>query len=273
MQKQSATWGNCNRAPFRAATKWTPLLHFLSRNVAFLPNVTPRHAQAADLPAIVAIYNASIPGRTATADTEPVSVSSREGWFAEFDPARRPLWVLDDADGRVAAWLSVRSFYGRPAYHRTAEIGVYTAPAVQRRGLARVLAQARGRDRPRRSVSRRCSPSCSATTRRASRCSTARASSAGARFPASRSSTAASATSPSSAVACHDRARRRPDPPRGGTIRRRPRDPPGTTRRRRDAARADRRTRRLRAARASPYRVGRDARRRDLRRGSPPSRC
>jgi len=104
-----------------------------------LPTVTPRHAQAADLPAIVAIYNASIPGRTATADTEPVSVSSREGWFAEFDPARRPLWVLDDAEGHVAAWLSVRSFYGRPAYHRTAEIGVYTAPAVQRRGLARVL--------------------------------------------------------------------------------------------------------------------------------------
>jgi phosphinothricin acetyltransferase len=105
----------------------------------FCHSVTPRHAQAADLPAIVAIYNASIPGRTATADTEAVSVASREGWFAEFDPARRPLWVLDDADRRVAAWLSVRSFYGRPAYHRTAEVGVYTAPAVQRRGLARVL--------------------------------------------------------------------------------------------------------------------------------------
>lgn len=99
----------------------------------------PRHAQAADLPAIVAIYNDAIPGRTATADTEPVSVASREAWFAEFDPARRPLWVIDDDAGRVAAWLSVRSFYGRPAYARTAEIGVYTAPAAQRRGHARAL--------------------------------------------------------------------------------------------------------------------------------------
>lgn len=101
--------------------------------------MTPRHAQVADLPAIVAIYNASIPGRAATADTEPVSIASRETWFAEFDPARRPLWVVDDPAGGIAAWLSVRSFYGRPAYHRTAEIGVYTAPEAQRRGIARAL--------------------------------------------------------------------------------------------------------------------------------------
>lgn len=101
--------------------------------------MTPRHAQPADLPAIVAIYNASIPGRLATADTEPVSVASREPWFREFDPARRPLWVLGSAPGRVDAWLSVRSFYGRPAYHRTAEVSVYTAPSAQRRGLGRRL--------------------------------------------------------------------------------------------------------------------------------------
>jgi len=97
-----------------------------------------RHAQAADLPQIVAIYNASIPGRLATADTEPVTVSAREGWFREFDPARRPLWVWT-VSGEVEAWLSVRSFYGRPAYHRTAELGVYTSPSAQRRGHARVL--------------------------------------------------------------------------------------------------------------------------------------
>lgn len=88
------------------------------------------------MPGIVAIYNAAIPGRFATADTEPVSVASRTAWFAEFDPARRPLWVFEDDERAIAAWLSVRSFYGRPAYHRTAELGVYTAPAAQRRGLA-----------------------------------------------------------------------------------------------------------------------------------------
>ena len=101
--------------------------------------MTIRDAQPADLPTIVAIYNASIPGRMATADTEIVSVAAREAWFRDFTPERRPLWVSTAPSGEVEAWLSVRSFYGRPAYHRTAEISAYTAAAAQRRGLARTL--------------------------------------------------------------------------------------------------------------------------------------
>jgi len=99
-----------------------------------------RHARASDLPAIVAIYNAAIPGRMATADTAPVTVQQREPWFREFDPAHRPLWVwCETPSGDPAAWLSLRSFYGRPAYHATVEVAVYTAPAAQRRGVARRL--------------------------------------------------------------------------------------------------------------------------------------
>ena len=105
-----------------------------------LANVPLRHAQAADLPEIVAIYNASIPGRMATADLEAVTVESRRSWFADFDPARRPLWVHCDMEGAPPkAWLSLRSFYGRPAYHATAEVAVYTAPDARRRGLGRTL--------------------------------------------------------------------------------------------------------------------------------------
>jgi L-amino acid N-acyltransferase YncA len=97
-------------------------------------------AQPTDLPRIVAIYNAAIPGRMATADTEPVSVAAREAWFAEFDAARRPCWVYRrDPDGAVAGWLSLRSFYGRPAYNASVEIGVYIDPAARRRGVARAL--------------------------------------------------------------------------------------------------------------------------------------
>lgn len=70
----------------------------------------------------------------ATADTAPVTVESRRGWFAEFDPTRRPLWVHDEGGGPLA-WLSLRSFYGRPAYAATVETGVYVAPTAQRRGL------------------------------------------------------------------------------------------------------------------------------------------
>jgi L-amino acid N-acyltransferase YncA len=99
-----------------------------------------RHAAPDDLADIVAIYNASIPGRMATADLMPVTVEARRAWFDEFSPDRRPLWVDCAAlTGEVRAWLSVRSFYGRPAYEATVEVGVYTAPAAQRQGCARNL--------------------------------------------------------------------------------------------------------------------------------------
>lgn len=97
-----------------------------------------RHAVRDDLASVVEIYNSSIPGRMATADTEPVTVAQREEWFRAFDPAVRPLWVCERA-GRVVGWFSLRSFYGRPAYHRTVESAVYVSPEHQRRGIARAL--------------------------------------------------------------------------------------------------------------------------------------
>jgi len=100
--------------------------------------MTIRDATEDDLPAIVAIYNASVPGRTATADTEPVSIESRRDWFRDHGPEKRPLWVAVN-DDIIAGWLSFQSFYGRPAYHATAEISVYVTPALQRRGIGREL--------------------------------------------------------------------------------------------------------------------------------------
>ena len=94
-----------------------------------------RVAAEADLPAIVAIYNASVPERMATADTEPVSLESRREWFAAHTPARHPLWV-DERDGEIAGWLSLGVFYNRPAWDITAEVSVYVAPAHRRQGVA-----------------------------------------------------------------------------------------------------------------------------------------
>src|SRR2546429_1354651 len=100
--------------------------------------MTFRDATRADLPTIVAIYNAAIPGRMATADTEPVSPQSRQVWFEEHDPARRPLWVAC-VERSVVGWLSFQSFYGRPAYQATAEISVYVGPGQRRGGIRRAL--------------------------------------------------------------------------------------------------------------------------------------
>jgi len=100
--------------------------------------MTIRDATESDLPAIVEIYNASIPGGRATADTEPVSVESRCGWFREHTADRRPLWVSVDEEA-IVGWLSFQSFYGRPAYHATAEVSVYVSPIRHRTGIGHTL--------------------------------------------------------------------------------------------------------------------------------------
>ena len=62
-----------------------------------------RDAREADLARIVAIYNEAIPGRLATADTEPVSVAGRLPWFREHTPARRLGAWLRGEDGSTVA--------------------------------------------------------------------------------------------------------------------------------------------------------------------------
>ncbi|MCX7175027.1 MAG: GNAT family N-acetyltransferase [Proteobacteria bacterium] len=100
--------------------------------------IAHRIARREDLPEIVAIYNATVASHMVTADTEPVSLESRVHWFEEHLPSSRPLWVVE-REGCIAAWLSFSSFYGRPAYHRTAELSVYVHEAFRQRGLGRYL--------------------------------------------------------------------------------------------------------------------------------------
>jgi phosphinothricin acetyltransferase len=97
-----------------------------------------RIANREDLAQIVAIYNSTIPSRQVTADIEPVSVQSRVRWFEEHSPDFRPLWVVE-TEGRIAGWLSFSSFYGRPAYNRTAELSVYVHADFRNRGIASYL--------------------------------------------------------------------------------------------------------------------------------------
>ena len=101
--------------------------------------MTLRDATEADLPAIVEIYNATIPGRMVTADLEPVTVESRHAWLAAHQIPTRPIWVLADEAGAVCAWLSFDTFDPRAAYDGTAMIAIYVAPAQRRHGLGRGL--------------------------------------------------------------------------------------------------------------------------------------
>jgi phosphinothricin acetyltransferase len=97
-----------------------------------------RVATEEDLPAIVAIYNTTVPTRQSTADTTEVAVASRMEWFRQHTPGKRPL-LVHEQDGRVVAWVSFQSFYGRPAYDHTAEISIYISPEYRGQGLGRRL--------------------------------------------------------------------------------------------------------------------------------------
>ena len=98
-----------------------------------------RDANANDLASIVEIFNQNVPTRVSVAMTEPVAVEDRRAWFEEHDPSRRPPWVAEEG-GRIVGWLSLGDFYdGRPAYHATAEMGVYVHQDHQGAGLGRRL--------------------------------------------------------------------------------------------------------------------------------------
>jgi L-amino acid N-acyltransferase YncA len=99
-----------------------------------------RDATLDDLPAIVAIYNSTVPSRQVTADLEPVSVENRVAWFHAHGPQKRPLWVVEDPQtGSVIAWLSFSDFYGRPAYQRSAEVSIYLDESARGKGLGKQL--------------------------------------------------------------------------------------------------------------------------------------
>jgi L-amino acid N-acyltransferase YncA len=96
-----------------------------------------RKATSNDLVDIVAIYNQSIPGRMATADLLPATVEQKETWFNSHT-ATRPIFVAQENDA-VVGWVSLKDFYGRPAYSGTAELGIYIHQDHHKKGIAEKL--------------------------------------------------------------------------------------------------------------------------------------
>lgn len=100
-----------------------------------------RNANPEDLPKIVEIYNSTIHSRMVTADTENVSVESRQQWFNEHNSETRPLWVIEDLQNNTIGWVSFSSFYGRPAYNGTVEISIYMDESCRGKGLGKKVLQ------------------------------------------------------------------------------------------------------------------------------------
>lgn len=100
-----------------------------------------RYAVEGDLCRIVEIYNSTIASRMVTADTEPVSVESKQEWFKQHSPDKRPLWVVENEVGQLIAWASFQSFYGRPAYDGTVEVSIYIDTAFRGKGIGKEILQ------------------------------------------------------------------------------------------------------------------------------------
>lgn len=102
-----------------------------TRRVSDVLTYLHRLATREDLPAIVDIYNSVIPERSATCDLEPITVASREAWFAESDPQRHPIWVghMPGKPEVVTGYVSLEPFLnGRRGYDVTADLALYLHP-------------------------------------------------------------------------------------------------------------------------------------------------
>jgi L-amino acid N-acyltransferase YncA len=99
--------------------------------IAATDKITIRDALESDLPAIIDIYNATVPTRMVTAELEPTTVEARLPWFREHSPDQRPFWVAEN-DFCVIGWLDFKKFLPRCAYRGTAEISVYVHEKFRR---------------------------------------------------------------------------------------------------------------------------------------------
>lgn len=97
-----------------------------------------RDARPGDLPTIIRIYNAAIITRISTAQLETVTLEERRDWLKDHSSDRHPFWVLE-IDGKIAGWLTLKTFLPRGAYRDTAEVSVYVDEKFRRRGVGRAL--------------------------------------------------------------------------------------------------------------------------------------
>ncbi len=98
-----------------------------------------REATEEDLPAIVEIFNATIPSRMVSAMLEATTVEERLPWFRAHSSDHHPIWVLETEAGEIAAWLSLQSFLPRCAYAGSAEVSIYVHERFRHRGIAKSL--------------------------------------------------------------------------------------------------------------------------------------
>jgi len=97
-----------------------------------------RPASLADIPAIAAIYGASVLTGTASFELEPPDETEMARRMRTLTDGGFP-YLAAEIDGVVAGYAYAGLYRARPAYRFTVEDSVYVAPQAHRRGVGRAL--------------------------------------------------------------------------------------------------------------------------------------
>lgn len=99
---------------------------------------TLRDATRADLPAITAIYEHAVRHGTASYELEPPTLAEMGERLAALKAGGFPYIVVEEG-GEILGYAYAGPFRARPAYRFIVENSLYLAPAMQGRGLGRLL--------------------------------------------------------------------------------------------------------------------------------------
>jgi L-amino acid N-acyltransferase YncA len=99
------------------------------------PPISVRPGRPGDAPAVAAIYNEGIRGRTATFETRERTPAEILPWLTS---ERHPLLVAESGD-EILGWIAASQYRPRECYAGIAEFSVYVASHARGRGVGDAL--------------------------------------------------------------------------------------------------------------------------------------
>jgi phosphinothricin acetyltransferase len=98
-----------------------------------------RHAEQADLPTLLDIYNHYVVHTPVTFDLEPRTLAQRQAWLDEFARTGRYQCFVAVIDGKPVGYACSHRFKEKAAYDPTISTSIYLAPDMRRRSIGRAL--------------------------------------------------------------------------------------------------------------------------------------